>query len=275
MRNFKIEEYLSRIPLVLKLVHGDLIKEQAMHYKDISYGIDKRQYYRVYQGTNKDLPLVFFIHGGGWWHGSPKVLRAIGKFFYKRGFTIVLPAYRLVPQHTYPKQIRDVMSAFVHVIKNLPHESYNHKVAVIGFSAGGELGAHLVFDRELQEKYGIDQDAFKCFISLSGVLDFMKCKSAHSQELIKNYLGRKYDIAKANPKNLIKEQVSTPVLCVHGSKDKLIDIQNAISFAETINRHGGNAETQRLEGYHHSDIMMLFIGHGKEETNKLLTFIKT
>lgn len=274
MRIFKIQEYLSQAALSIKLFHDDLIKDKHELFKDVSYGMDKRQYYRVYEGHNRELPLVFFIHGGGWWHGSPKLLRTIGSFFHKRGYTVVLPAYRLVPKHTYPKQVSDVMSALVHAIKHLPPASYNQKVAVVGFSAGGELGAHLVFDAEAQRKYDINKGIFKCFISLAGVLDFTQCKSAHAKRLIKNYLGKKYSIDQVNPKELIKEEINIPVLCIHGSKDKLIDIRNAISFVHIISRHGGMAKIQRLKGYHHSDIMGLFIGKSKEETDELLAFIE-
>ncbi|MDF2612724.1 MAG: alpha/beta hydrolase [Clostridia bacterium] len=273
MRTFKIEEYVSRLPLTMKLFHHDLGQRQLIKYKDVRYGRDKRQYYRLYQGNNPERPLVFFIHGGGWWHGSPKVLTAIGKFFYRLGYTVVLPAYRLVPEYTYPRQINDIMRAFSHVIKTVPRECCN-QVAVIGFSAGGELGAHLVFDRVMQDKYGIDPTVFKCFISLAGVLDFTKCRSSYAKHLIKNYLGQKYALDKANPKELIKGSIKIPVLCIHGSKDRLIDIQNAISFAETINRHGGSAKVHRLKGYHHSDIMELLIGKGKAETYRLLDFIE-
>jgi len=274
MRTLKIEEYLARIPLIFKLFHHDLAMKQYVHYKDVKYGKDKKHYYRLYSGTNPELPLIFFIHGGGWWHGSPKVLAAIGHFFYKRGYTVVLPAYRLVPKHTYPKQIKDIMSAFSHVVKTLPNACLNHQVAVIGFSAGGELGTHLVFDQVMQDKYRIDRTLFKCFISLSGVLDFTKCRSVHSKHLIKNYLGTKYEPTKVNPIRLIKQTVNTPVMCIHGSKDKLIDVQNAISFTETINRHGGPAEVHMLKGYHHSDVMELLIGKGKADTDKLLDFIQ-
>lgn len=274
MRINKIEEYISRIPLSLKLFHHDFAKKKHVRYKDVRYGIDRKHYYRLYPGTNPSFPLIFFIHGGGWWHGSPKVLTAIGHFFSGRGYTVVLPAYRLVPDYTYPKQIRDIMSAFSHVIKTLPNACFNNQVAVIGFSAGGELGAHLVFDHVMQDKYGIDSGLFKCFISLSGVLDFTKCRSSHARRLIKNYLGQKYTPDKANPINIIKEEVKVPVLCIHGSKDKLIDVQNAISFATAINRHGGSAKVHMLKGYHHSDVMELLIGKGKEETYKLLDFIQ-
>ncbi|WP_069997420.1 alpha/beta hydrolase [Cellulosilyticum sp. I15G10I2] len=274
MHNFKVEEHLSRMGLILKLFSHDLIQEKVIHHKDIKYGKNKRQYYRLYQGNNSKLPLIFFVHGGGWWHGSPKLVRAVGKFFYKQGYTVVLPAYRLVPRYTYPKQAEDVICAFSHVMKTFMDKDYNHQVVVIGFSAGGELGAHLVFDAKMHHKYGISDQVFKCFISLAGVLDFAKCKSSYAKHLIKNYVGKKYNKDVVNPKGLIRKEVRTPVMCMHGSKDKLIDIQNAISFSEAVNRHGGTAKVQMLKGYNHSDMMGLIVGKGRKETHILLDFIK-
>ena len=52
-----------------------------------------------------------FVHGGGWWHGSPKTSSCIGKFFNDLGYNVVIPAYRLVPLYKYPTQINDVFAA--------------------------------------------------------------------------------------------------------------------------------------------------------------------
>ena len=53
-------------------------------------------------------------------------------------------------------------------------------IIVVGSSAGAHLGALLVYDRSLQEKYGIKRDIFKGFISLSGPLVFEECRAERS-----------------------------------------------------------------------------------------------
>lgn len=268
----KIEEYLSRIPLMMKLIYYDCLGRQGLSYSDISYGTHKRQYYRLYRGNKKNLPTVFFIHGGGWWHGSPRFFSAIGKFFCKRGYTTVLPAYRLVPYATYPNQIEDIATAFSKFVAS--QDIKPKSIMVIGFSAGGELAARLVFDKKLQNKYNINPNVFSGMLSLAGVLDFETHQSSYAKLLIKNYLSGKYTSEETNPKRLIYKS-NFPVFCVHGVRDKLIEPCNAISFAKRVKEVGGESYLYLIRGYHHSDILNLFIGKGQKETPTIIHFIRT
>ncbi len=271
MKASKIQEQLSRIPLLLKLLYYDYLGDEGQEVRNIPYGEEKRQYYRVYKGNNPKLPLIFFIHGGGWWHGSPQFSSAVGKFFAKRGYTTVLPAYRLVPKARYPQQIEDIVTAFKEVLKN---ETLAYKgIIVMGFSAGGELGARLVFDQSLQSLHGYSESCFKGFVSFAGVLDFKTCQSAYTKLLIKNYLPQGYKIEEVNPLRLVSSR-SFPVLCLHGKRDRLIERENALNFIQRVKEVGGKGEVILLEGYHHSDILRLVIGKGMRETAFIWKFIE-
>ncbi|MDZ7548770.1 alpha/beta hydrolase, partial [Clostridium perfringens] len=103
MRNYRIEEKIEMIPVMYKILIGNL-KSRKNNFKNLKYGENIKQYYRIYNG-DRDKPIIFFIHGGGWWHGSPKTSSCIGKFFNDLGYTVILPAYRLVPLYKYPIQI--------------------------------------------------------------------------------------------------------------------------------------------------------------------------
>ncbi|MDZ4907238.1 alpha/beta hydrolase, partial [Clostridium perfringens] len=137
-----------------------------------------KQYYRIYNG-DRDKPIIFFIHGGGWWHGSPKTSSCIGKFFNDLGYTVILPAYRLVPLYKYPIQINDIFKSIKCYLSS-EENLESRKFIVVGFSAGGELATNLVFNSKKQLEFGIDKSIFKGMITLAGVLDFEKCISKHS-----------------------------------------------------------------------------------------------
>ena len=95
MNKNRVEENLLKVPLAYNIVKSNL-KDSDIKHIDIKYGTHKRQYYRVFN-NKKDSPIIFFVHGGSWWHGSPRRYSSVGKFFYKQGYTVVLVAYRLVP----------------------------------------------------------------------------------------------------------------------------------------------------------------------------------
>lgn len=272
MNKFNIEENLNRVPLALKTIKYNLLVNIGMKSNHIKYGQDIKQYYKVYNEKNNKKPVIFFIHGGGWWHGSPRMCCAIGKYFEGFGYTVVLPAYRLTPLKKYPSQIEDVYCAISNYIKeNVDYK--NREFVVMGFSAGGELAANLIFNKKMQEKYNVDKSIFKGLITFSGVLNFEKCISKHSKRLIKNYLGEDTNINNANPINLISEDISIPVLCIHGDRDPLINKENSTSFIDRINSIKKIGKVEIINGKHHSDINELIMGEGEESSKIIINFI--
>lgn len=267
----RLEEKIVMIPIMYKILSKN-IESRKNNFENFKYGENIKQYYRVYKG-DKNKPIIFFIHGGGWWHGSPKTSSCIGKFFNDLGYNVVLPAYRLVPLYKYPTQIDDVFMALKDYLSK-EKDIENKKIIVIGFSAGGELATNIVFNLKKQEEFGINNDIFKGLITLAGVLDFEKCTSKHSINLIENYIGRENSFEEKNPINLLEEYIDIPVLCVHGNKDPLINLENSISFVDKINRLDGNAKLKILDGKHHSDIISLVINEGEQESKIILDFIE-
>lgn len=271
MINNRIEEKIAMVPIMYRVLHEN-IQSRKNSFENFKYGENIKQYYRVYKG-DKNKPIILFIHGGGWWHGSPKTSSCIGKFFNDLGYNVVLPAYRLAPLYKYPTQIDDVFMALKDYLSK-ENDIENKKIIVIGFSAGGELAANIVFNLEKQKEFGLENNIFKGLITLAGVLDFTKCISKHSINLIENYIGKNNSFEEKNPVNLIKEYNSIPVLCLHGNKDPLIDLENSISFVEKINSLNGNAKLEILDDKHHSDIISLVINKGEKESKIILDFIE-
>src|SRR5579875_3758553 len=53
-------------------------------------------------GTREDVPVVFFVHGGGWQSGDPAAYRFIGRRFAQRGWFACVVGYRVAPQFIFP-----------------------------------------------------------------------------------------------------------------------------------------------------------------------------
>lgn len=268
----RIKEKFKMLPITYKIVNENL-QSKKVDFKTYKYGENIKQYYRVYNG-DRNKPIIFFIHGGGWWHGSPKTSSYIGKFFYDKGYTVVLPAYRLAPLYKYPEQINDIFTAISYYLSN-QCKIENKKIIVMGFSAGGELATNLVFNLEKQKEFNIDKNIFSGLITLAGVLDFEKCISKHSVMLIENYLGKELSLTEVNPIKLLENNdINIPVLCLHGKKDPLIDIENSISFVDKLRDLGKDVKLKILEDKYHSDIITLVIGKGENESKIILDFIE-
>lgn len=273
MRMFRFSKLKRKVININRTIMYGYIKDFYIKGQNIKYDADKKQYYKIYEqedNKNQIKSTIFFVHGGGWWHGSPSIYSGVGKYFYKMGYTTVLVGYRLVPFYRYPSQIEDVFKALSHYIKNNPNVN---NIIVAGYSAGGELASHLVFDYERQEKYNIDHNILKGFISISGVLDFLKCTSTYSKILINNYV-YKGKIDKVNPINLLNKEVDIPIMCIHGECDSLIDVNTSISFIEKVQNLDENTILKIIKKAEHEDTIDIVRGNGNKYSKYILDFIK-
>jgi len=84
-------------------------------------------------------PPLLYLHGGGYFTGSPKAHRPITASLAKRGFTVFVPDYRLAPEHPYPAAVDDAEAAW-DALTALGHRD----IAVAGDSAGGGLALALI-----------------------------------------------------------------------------------------------------------------------------------
>jgi acetyl esterase len=84
--------------------------------------------------------VVLLLHGGGWVVGSPDTHEQLGRMLANRaGARVVLPAYRLAPEHPHPAPLEDSEAALA-LARELAGDQ---PIAVAGDSAGGQLAAVL------------------------------------------------------------------------------------------------------------------------------------
>jgi acetyl esterase/lipase len=92
------------------------------------------------QGAPQPLPLIVFLHGGGWSQGTRTTGPDFKRFFAQDGIAIAAIDYRLTPAVTFPKNAEDVKTAVRWLRANAA--SYNldpRRVGLWGTSAGGHL----------------------------------------------------------------------------------------------------------------------------------------
>lgn len=102
---------------------------------------------RVLRGPSTDgpLPVFFFLHGGGWFQGNLDTAEVeAGPMAGDLGCLVVLPEYRLAPEHPYPVPLEDCIAAYQWLLTE--GESLGadlDRIVVGGASAGGNLAAGL------------------------------------------------------------------------------------------------------------------------------------
>lgn len=130
---------------------------------DIPYvaGGHERQVLDVYAppGAEK-LPVVFWIHGGGWQSGEKSQVKTKPAWFLEKGFVFVSINHRFLPEVVMEDLIGDVAKAFAWLEKNIASFGGDPKrVLVGGHSSGAQLAALLCTDHRYLQNEGASADS--------------------------------------------------------------------------------------------------------------------
>jgi acetyl esterase/lipase len=117
----------------------------------------------------KDLPVVFWIHGGGWQAGSKADVQLKPRLFTSNGCVFVAINYRLLPQVDMTTLTRDVARALGWVHRNIAgHGGDPRRILVMGHSAGAQLAALLCTDDRLLRAEGVPISALRGCVPVDG-----------------------------------------------------------------------------------------------------------
>jgi arylformamidase len=139
---------------------------------DIPYAdpADERQVLDIYAPDGaKNLPVVFWIHGGGWQTGDKTDVQIKPRVFAERGFVFVSTNYRLLPHVEMDVLVRDVAKSLGWVHKNIAaHGGDPTRIFVMGHSAGAQLAALLCTDDRYLKAEGVPFDVLKGCVPVDG-----------------------------------------------------------------------------------------------------------
>lgn len=117
----------------------------------------------------KNLPVVFWIHGGGWQTGDKTRVQIKPRIFCERGFVFVSTNYRLLPHVTMDVLIRDVAKSLGWTHKNIAkHGGDPKRIFVMGHSAGAQLAALLCIDDRYLKEVGVPFSVLKGCVPVDG-----------------------------------------------------------------------------------------------------------
>jgi acetyl esterase/lipase len=224
---------------------------------DIIYGIAGGEALRLDLARpvlcrGQTLPLVVYIHGGGWMSGdkSEALDNRAAALAFQLGFAVASVDYRLAPRYRFPDQVHDVKLAVRHLRKNA--ESYGidpDRIAAAGGSAGGHLSALLGTSDagdglEGPGLPGVSSrvTAVVDFFGPTDLADVDTPVTAEGLNLVLGFLGCHpldcpVTARAASPISFVTPD-DPPVLIVHGDHDVLVPYRQAEVFAERLRLAG-------------------------------------
>ena len=125
--------------------------------------------YTPEKATDKSLPVMFWIHGGGWQQGDKSDVALKPKVLTERGFVFVSTNYRLLPDVEMDVLIRDVAKSFGWVHRNIAkHGGDPKRIFVGGHSAGAQLAALICTDDRYLKDEGVSFDVLRGCVPVDG-----------------------------------------------------------------------------------------------------------
>lgn len=90
------------------------------------------------------LPVILYLHGGGFRILSKDTHWVFGILFARRGYLVVNVSYRLAPKHPFPAALEDACVAYEWAVKNVERYGGDPKQLIVaGESAGANLATAL------------------------------------------------------------------------------------------------------------------------------------
>lgn len=121
------------------------------------------------QADDRSLPVMFWIHGGGWQVGDKSDVELKPKVLTERGFVFVSTNYRLLPEVKMDDLIGDVASSLAWVHKNIAkHGGDPKRIFVGGHSAGAQLAALICTDDRYLTEQEVPFEVLKGCVPVDG-----------------------------------------------------------------------------------------------------------
>ena len=197
-------------------------------------------------GLSRPVPLVVYIHGGGW--GGLDRTEGFANGLLQHGFALATVDYRLSGEAPYPAQIQDCKAAIRWLRAHAADYGYGaDKIGAIGDSAGGHLVALLGVTAGNSALEGDEgnpgvSSRVQAVADYFGPTDLVELDPHETQGPIVDLLGgaveQKQDLARlASPLFLVTAD-ACPFVIVHGDSDRLVPIQQSIDFYNALQKAG-------------------------------------
>lgn len=203
------------------------------------------------------LPVVAFIHGGGWRKGNKTSgISRVARFVQSGEFAGVSIGYRLSDEAKWPAQIDDCKAAIRWLKANAPFLGIDpDRIAVFGTSAGGHLVAMLGVTGDRDDILGNSSVVRELTSRVAAVIDFfgptdlltmndhpgkIDHNAADSPEslLIGGAIQEDRDRARtAAPMSYVSED-DAPILILHGTQDELVPYPQSVTFHAALRAAG-------------------------------------
>ena len=218
---------------------------------------------------NKNLPVVFFCHGGGWISGFRNQPNNVSwcKYLASKGFAVVSIDYR----YGYKNTMEDILSDYTDALEFIKENSIElhldrNNIVLMGLSAGGHLSllysTYYSYNKNTEKMAGIKGVvAYYAPTNLKYIFisenKSIFAKFATKQTLKDSPVKKDEIYDYYSPINWVSQNM-IPTLLAHGKLDTTVPFRSSVNFAKSlkkynikytflVHRKGGHSFDTKLE----------------------------
>ena len=232
--------------------------------RDVAFLPEGRQaradlYFPLEMPADKKLPAVVIIHGGGWSGGRRDAKREIniGSTLARNGYAAMSIDYILSDnkQLVWPTNLWDCKTAVRWLRKNAERLGVDpDHIGVLGGSAGGHLAAMVALTipadgLDPAEPFGDVSCRVNCCVDMYGVADIA---AYHSATMLGKTAAEAPELYRLASPVIYARSNSPPVLILHGTADKTVNLKQSELFDQALSRAGAEHELVIIPGAVHT-----------------------
>ncbi len=240
-------------------------------YRDLAYVVNghERQKLDVFVPEKPDgpLPLIIWIHGGGWQNGSKDGCPPLRTNYMERGYAVASINYRLSSHAVFPAQIEDCKAAIRWLRAHAKEYRLDpQRFGVWGSSAGGHLAALVGTSGDVKAfdvGGNLDQSSrvqavcdyfgptdFMVFVTTPGYESHATATSPEAHLIGGAVAHNKDKAARASPITYASPD-DPSFLIVHGDQDPLVPINQSQLLYDGLKRAGVSVLLHTIKGGGH------------------------
>lgn len=235
---------------------------------DCVYGLHERHRLDLYRtAAHRDLPVVLFVHGGGFrlgdkgdegsWQNA-----AVARTMAEAGFLGAAMNYRLLPDARWPEGGEDVVAAVKWLRDNAAeHGGDPARIVVVGTSAGA---VHIATALKLQPDLPVAGA-----VLLSGLYGYTPLDAKDEP-----YYGLNDDYAARMPREAIASTNIPLFICCAQYDPPRFQAEFLGLMAERLERHGVLPDGMILSGHNHYSMAMHIGTADRRLTDEMVVFIR-
>lgn len=202
--------------------------------------------------SDKPVPAVLVIHGGGWERRSRKDMNRISRQLASRGFSVMNMDYRFAPDHRFPAQLHDTQLALRWLRERADELNIDpDQISVLGFSSGAHLATMLAAAADPTHPHSTPLGGPDTRVSavVAGGLP-ADLRTFGSGRLLRQLLGGTREqyperYRDASPATAVSPELP-PHFLFHGTWDRLVPMEQSEDFHQRLERQGVHSELYRM-----------------------------